>query len=163
MKEKIKWVANQMPASEDHQLSIMALEAVEKARDFHRSFPQYSVTPLARLPGMAEHLGLGGLYVKDESYRFGLLAFKVLGGSFAIARYIAQQLGRDVSDMTYDHLTSEELRKEFGQATFLLQQMVTMVMVWLGRRSSWARKQLCTCPKAAVSIVLNESPDRAPE
>ena len=118
MKEKLKWVENRMPPSEDRQLSIMSLSNVAKARFFHNSFPQYSITPLACLNGMADYLGLGGLYVKDESYRFGLYAFKVLGGSFAIARYIAQQMGRDVSEMTYDYLTSEVCRKEFGQATF---------------------------------------------
>ena len=57
------------------------------------SFPQYSITPLAQLDGMAQYLGLAGVYVKDESYRFGLNAFKVLGGSFAMARYIAERDG----------------------------------------------------------------------
>ena len=98
--EKIKWVINRMPKSADSCLSVMAPEEVEKARRFHRSFPQYSVTPLADLKKMAEFLGLGGVYVKDESYRFGLNAFKVLGGSFAMARYIAEEMGKDVSGMT---------------------------------------------------------------
>ena len=49
--------------------------------------------------------------MKDESFRFGLNAFKVLGGSFAMARYIAKEMGRDVSEMTYDYLTSEAFRK----------------------------------------------------
>ena len=89
--EKMKWVLNKMPASEDKNLYVMALEQVKQARAFHRSFPQYSVTPLAKLDGMADRLGLAGLFVKDESYRFGLNAFKVLGGSFAMAKYIAGQ------------------------------------------------------------------------
>ena len=42
---------------------------------------------------MAKYLGLGKLFVKDESYRFGLNAFKVLGGSFAMANYIAEAVG----------------------------------------------------------------------
>ena len=67
---------------------------------------------------MAAYLGLKEVYVKDESYRFGLNAFKVLGGSFAMARYIAKQTGKDVSELPYNVLTSDELRKEFGQATF---------------------------------------------
>ena len=96
----------------------MALDEIGKARKFHESFPQYSKTPLAKLDHMAEYLGLGQVYVKDESYRFGLNAFKVLGGSFAIAKYIAQQTGKDVSDLPYSVLTSEALREEFGQATF---------------------------------------------
>ena len=38
-------------------------------------------------------MGLKSLLVKDESQRFGLNAFKVLGGSYAIARHIAARLG----------------------------------------------------------------------
>ena len=47
MNEPIKWAMNQMPASEDRQLSVMSTENVAKASAFHRSFPQYSITPLA--------------------------------------------------------------------------------------------------------------------
>ena len=86
--ERIKWVSNKLPRTDDRQLSIMSLENVDKARRFHESFPQYSVTPLANLKGMAQALGVRGVFVKDESYRFGLNAFKVLGGSFH-GRYIA--------------------------------------------------------------------------
>lgn len=135
--DAIKWVANRMPPSEDRNLPVMSLECVEKARSFHRSFPQYSITPLARLDGMAGVLGLGGVYVKDESYRFGLNAFKVLGGSFAMAQYIAQQMGRDVSEMTYDYLTGEKLKEEFGQATFF-----TATDGNHGRGVAWAANKL---------------------
>ena len=137
MQESIQWVDNHMPPSEDKELSIMSLSNVAKARFFHSSFPQYSITPLARLDGMAKYLGLGGLFVKDESYRFGLNAFKVLGGSFAMARYIAQQMGKDVSGMTYDYLTSESFRKEFGQATFF-----TATDGNHGRGVAWAANKL---------------------
>ncbi|MFR5810034.1 MAG: diaminopropionate ammonia-lyase, partial [Flavonifractor plautii] len=106
MKDQIKWVLNTMPKSDDRQLPIMSLSNVAKARFFHSTFPQYSVTPLDRLDGMAQYLGLAGLCVKNESFRFGLNAFKVLGGSFAMAKYIAKEMGRDVSEMTYDYLTS---------------------------------------------------------
>ncbi len=137
MKEAIKWTVNRMPKSGDEQLSVMSLSNVEKARLFHGSFPQYSVTPLARLDGMAKYLGLGGLFVKNESYRFGLNAFKVLGGSFAMGRYIAKEMGRDVSEMTYDYLTGETFRKEFGQATFF-----TATDGNHGRGVAWAANKL---------------------
>ena len=90
--EKILWALNKMPKSDDKCLPVMSLENIKQAREFHKSFPQYTITPLAKLDGMAEGLGLGGLFVKDESYRFGLNAFKVLGGSFAMARYIASEM-----------------------------------------------------------------------
>ncbi len=136
MKE-IQWAVNKMPKTADTSLPVMSLENVAKARAFHESFPQYSKTPLAKLDHMAKHLGLGGIYVKDESYRFGLNAFKVLGGSFAMANYIAKQTHRDVSELPYAVLTSEELRKEFGQATFF-----TATDGNHGRGVAWAANRL---------------------
>ena len=111
---QIQWTLNAMPKSDDRYLSLMSPANVAQALAFFKSFPQYSVTPLARLDGMAERLGLGGLYVKDESYRFGLNAFKVLGGSFAMARYIAEETGKDVAECDFAYLTSERLHEDFG-------------------------------------------------
>ena len=110
MTEEMGWVLNQMPASDDRHLSVMSIDNVSKACAFHRSFPQYAITPLARLDGMADRLGLGAIFIKDESYRFGLNAFKVLGGSFAMAQYIASELGKDVSELSYDYLTGSQFR-----------------------------------------------------
>lgn len=136
MKE-IHWTANLMPKTEDKLLKVMALDEIKKARVFHESFPQYSKTPLVRLDNMASFLGLKELYVKDESYRFGLNAFKVLGGSFAMARYIAKQIGKDVSKLPYNVLTSDTLREEFGQATFF-----TATDGNHGRGVAWAANKL---------------------
>ena len=133
----IKWAVNHMPKTDDKSLSLMSLEEAEKARAFHKSFPQYDRTPLTALEHMAEFLGLGRLYVKDESYRFGLNAFKVLGGSYAMARFIAKETGRDVSELPYSVLTSEELKKEFGQATFF-----TATDGNHGRGVAWAANRL---------------------
>jgi diaminopropionate ammonia-lyase len=118
LENDLKWSMNHMPATEDKNLSVMSVTEVQKARTFHKSFPQYSVTPLVNLEKMAAYLGLGKVMVKDESYRFGLNAFKVLGGSYAVARYIADETGRDVSELPYNVLTSAKLQQEFGQATF---------------------------------------------
>ena len=72
----IKWTDNRMPKSGGAELEIMSLQNVGAARAFHKSFPQYSETPLAELDRLAEFLGVAKLCVKDESYRFGLNAFK---------------------------------------------------------------------------------------
>lgn len=153
--ETIKWAVNRMPKTEDANLSVMGLDQVKKARAFHESFPQYSVTPLARLEQMAAYLGLGQVYVKDESYRFGLNAFKVLGGSFAMARYIAKQTGKDVSELPYEVLTSQKLRQEFGQATFF-----TATDGNHGRGVAWAaarlgQKAVVLMPKGTTQTRLN--------
>lgn len=136
MKE-IKWVRNTMPKTDDANLKVMDLSEVKKARDFHQTIPGYERTPLAHLTNMAKYLGLGDVFIKDESYRFGLNAFKVLGGSFAMARYIAGETGRDVSELDFKTLTSDKLREEFGQATFF-----TATDGNHGRGVAWAANRL---------------------
>lgn len=158
---KMEWAINTMPKTQDSNLKLMRREEIEKAKKFHQSFPQYSETPLQNLGQMAKHLGLGELYIKDESYRFGLNAFKVLGGSFAIACHIAEQTGRDVSELPYEVLTSQKLREEFGTATFY-----TATDGNHGRGVAWAanklgQKSVVLMPKGSTATrlqhILNEN------
>lgn len=135
--EQIKWVRNQMEPSQDKYLSVMDLREVKKAKQFHESFPQYGETPLVKLSRLAETIGLQSLYVKDESYRFGLNAFKVLGGSYAIGKYVAEQTGKSIDELPYSVLTSDALKKEFGQATFY-----TATDGNHGRGIAWAANKL---------------------
>ena len=155
MSQDLKWKMNEMPKTEDKNLPLMAIEEVKKARSFHESFPQYSETPLAELKGMAEYLGLDRVCVKDESYRFGLNAFKVLGGSYAIARYIGEETGKDISELPYSVLTSQELRDKFGTATFYSATDGNH-----GRGVAWAanklhQKSVIIMPKGSTVTRLN--------
>ena len=155
MSQELKWAINRMPKTEDKNLPIMSLDEVAKARKFHESFPQYSVTPLADLKNMAGFLGLSQVKVKDESYRFGLNAFKVLGGSYSIARYIADETGRDVSELPYSVLKSGELKREFGSATFFSATDGNH-----GRGVAWSARELgqkavIIMPKGSTQTRLN--------
>lgn len=151
-----KWKINEMPKSDDKNLPIMDVKEVEKARVFHKSFPQYSETPLANLKEMAKFLGLEKVCIKDESYRFGLNAFKVLGGSYAIARHIADELGRDITTVDYKYLTSDDLKKDLGN-------VVTFFSATdgnHGRGVAWAANKLgqkCVIymPKGSTQYRLN--------
>ena len=117
--EKIRWSLNTMPKTDkEKSIEILAEKEVVKARDFHKSFPQYEETPLVSLENLSKELGVSGIYIKDESYRFGLNAFKVLGGSYAMAKYLAERLGKDISELPYEKLISDEIRKELGDITF---------------------------------------------
>ncbi|KAG9521413.1 tryptophan synthase beta subunit-like PLP-dependent enzyme, partial [Aureobasidium melanogenum] len=60
---------------------------------FHRSFPESKTTPLIELPELARELGIGHVYVKDESLRFGLPSFKILGASWGVFRAICEKTG----------------------------------------------------------------------
>src|SRR5688572_8488894 len=53
-------------------------------RAFFAARPDLRPTPLRELPALARHLGIGRLMAKDETGRFGLNAFKLLGARFAI-------------------------------------------------------------------------------
>ncbi len=60
-----------------------------KVRAYHASLPGYAPTPLAEVPALAAELGVGRVFVKDESARLGLPAFKVLGASWAVRQVLA--------------------------------------------------------------------------
>jgi diaminopropionate ammonia-lyase len=62
---------------------------------FHRRLPGYEKTPLVDAPRLAAALGVGKVWVKDESSRLGLPAFKVLGASWAVYRALEERLGDD--------------------------------------------------------------------
>jgi diaminopropionate ammonia-lyase len=73
-----------------------AAPAKEVAR-FHQSLPNYSVTPLIELPTIATELGVGRVFVKDESARMNLSAFKILGAAWAVAQALTE--GANPSDI----------------------------------------------------------------
>jgi diaminopropionate ammonia-lyase len=65
------------------------------ATEFHASMPGYGSTPLVELPELAKELGVRAVLVKDESDRFGLPAFKILGASWAVNCALSQRSGFD--------------------------------------------------------------------
>ena len=144
MKERIEWKENTLPkVKNENRLDFLSKKEIEKAKQFHSSFPQYKETPLVNLDNLSKRIGVGGIYIKDESYRFGLNAFKVLGGSFAMAKYLAEKLGKDISELPYEKLISDEIRNELGDITF-----VTATDGNHGRGVAWTAnklKQRCRC------------------
>jgi diaminopropionate ammonia-lyase len=59
---------------------------------FHRALPDHAETTLHELPSLAAELGVAHIFVKDESKRFGLPAFKILGASWAVHRAMCEAL-----------------------------------------------------------------------
>lgn len=127
----------------------------EEVRRFHRSFPMYAPTPLAVLPETAKMLGIGEIYVKDESHRFGLNAFKVLGGSYAMGNILAKRLGKPLSETGYAVLTAPETRNTLGDITF-----ITATDGNHGRGVAWTantlgQKSVVHMPKGSAEERLN--------
>ncbi|MBQ3534241.1 MAG: diaminopropionate ammonia-lyase [Clostridia bacterium] len=122
---------------EQSDLSAFASEEAVKAHSFHTGFAQYSQTPLTSLPNLAKALGVNSIHVKDESYRFGLNAFKVLGGSYALGRFIAKTLELPIEELPAQKILSPEVREKLGQLTF-----ITATDGNHGRGVAWTATQL---------------------
>lgn len=98
--------------------SLFSKDVVDEARSFHQQIPGYSVTPLHNLKNLARFLHVGAIWVKDESKRLNLNAFKVLGGSFAVAKVIQSKLGASQNPLIYSTLRAEQTRKIIGELVF---------------------------------------------
>ena len=84
----IQMVQNiQKGKTKENFADLLGIEQAKRVKEFHESFAEYSETPLVELKNYAKKTGVAAVFVKDESYRFGLNAFKVLGGSYAIGMY----------------------------------------------------------------------------
>lgn len=126
-------------------VGFMAPRSIAAVRAFHQSVPQYRVTPLTPLTGLADELGLAAVLVKDESSRFGLGAFKGLGAVYAMARLLAARLAIDDEPLSFPHLR-QRAATELGSAiTF-----VTATAGNHGRGVAWAARQFGA---RAVAVV----------
>lgn len=110
---------------------------IAAVRRFHTTFPQYKPTPLVRLPGLANEIGVERLWIKDESERFDLNSFKVLGGSYAIARYLAGLAGIRPAELSFERLKEPSIRERTGAITF-----VTATDGNHGRSVAWSAREL---------------------
>ena len=118
-------------------ISDFSYESAKIVNNYHKSFDIYKATPLVDLKNLANELGIKGFFVKDESYRFGLNAFKVLGASYAMAKFIAEKIGMDINKLTFDEITSESTRTKLGNLTF-----VTATDGNHGRAVAWTANKL---------------------
>ncbi len=117
----IEWIAN--PRARSRQTNAIAREFLppeisRQIRKFHQQIPGYRMSPLKSLSSLAARLGLGGIWVKDESARLELSSFKVLGGSYAIYQLIRRRLGLEDQPLSFADLTSGVLRERLGEMVF---------------------------------------------
>lgn len=126
-------------------------QTADGVRRFHASFPEYAPTPLCDLKALAGYLGVERIWVKDESKRFGLNAFKVLGGSYCIGRELQGRFG--IASLTYAALTDPALCKELRGMT-----LVTATDGNHGRGVAWTARRLGL--KCVVYMPMNTCRER---
>ena len=108
----IEWVENKKIKKLKGEISGFDKESIKSVLEFHESLPNYEKTPLIDLKELAKYCGVKKIWVKDESKRFGLNAFKVLGGSYSIGKCLSEILNEDISKLPFSVLTSAEIKKK---------------------------------------------------
>ncbi len=137
MKRLINYYLEEKNYSPRSYIDFFSAEVQERVRDYHRSFPQYRPSPLHSLEALSSFLGLDSVYLKDESERLSLNAFKVLGVSYALAKILAQRLGQEPQGLSFEYFSSEEVRRKLGEIVF-----VTATDGNHGRALAWAASRL---------------------
>ncbi len=127
-------IIRQEPGLNPRTLSFSESEAAEALR-FHRSLPEYRETALVSLSCAAKRYGVGSILVKDESSRFGLKAFKGLGGSYSMFRILCQRLSLDSRTADYTTFLDGSIRALCGEIEF-----ATATDGNHGKGVSWAAK-----------------------
>lgn len=113
--------------------ALFSRQQAQQARRFHQKITGYKPTPLVALNELAGLFGVHKILVKDESQRFGLNAFKMLGGSYAIARLLCEKYQLDIDALSFEKLKSSIKEK----MTF-----ATTTDGNHGRGVAWAAQQL---------------------
>ena len=112
---------------------LFSQQQAQQARSFHKKITGYQPTPLYALDELAGLFGVKKILVKDESQRFGLNAFKMLGGAYAIAQLLCEKYQLNINEFTFETLKSSITQK----MTF-----ATTTDGNHGRGVAWAAKQL---------------------
>jgi diaminopropionate ammonia-lyase len=90
-----------------HDAGYVSTPIEQSPLSVHAKLPGYAPSPLIELPVIARELGLERLWIKDESSRMGLPAFKILGASYAVIQTVENRIGIDsVSWASIDHLAA---------------------------------------------------------
>ena len=155
-KNNFNWIlsANSRKSIEEKaSADFLSVEEIRTVQNYHSKFEQYKPTPLVDLKELAKYFKVEKLWVKDESYRLGLNAFKVLGAAYAMGKFIAGKLGVDIKDISFKQLKSKETREKLGQMTF-----TTATDGNHGRAVAWAAQQLGQ--KAVVYMPKGSSEER---
>lgn len=116
---------------------------------FHRTLPHSGETTLHSLPSLASSLGLSHVFVKDESTRFGLPSFKILGASWAIHRAVCAQLSLPTS------LSTTELAAKLQQREHNVRLVTCTEGNW-GRACARMAKYLAIPITVYVPGFMNE-------
>ncbi len=133
---------------------ILSKESSQEALHEIAHWPEYKISPLISLPGLAKELNLVDISFKDESKRFNLGSFKALGGAYAVFLFlkstIKEKLGIEIG--------SDDLRKATYRDITSELTVTTATDGNHGRSVAWGA-QIFGC-KAVIYVPASCSPSR---
>ncbi|WP_455544338.1 diaminopropionate ammonia-lyase [Intestinibacter sp.] len=118
-------------------VDFLTEDIVNGVEKFHTSIEGYKKTPLVKLDNLSSKLGVKNIFVKDESYRYGLNAFKGLGGLYAIFRIVCDKLNLDHTSTTFEDLQKQDIKEKLKDMVF-----VTATNGNHGKGVAWAANKL---------------------
>jgi len=106
---------NNVENKEYSQQDILSLKNFEKAKKEIHTWAGYKPTPLHELKELAKTSKVAKIFYKDESHRFTLKSFKALGGAYAVANLLIDELSKkditatsqDLFNKTYESITKD--------------------------------------------------------
>lgn len=119
---------------------------------FHSSLENYTPTPLLTLEELAKELGVKDIFLKDESHRFGLNAFKGLGASYAIYRILQQE----PSIETFCTATDGNHGRAVAWSARLFGKKA---VVYVPKETTWARVEAIRAEGAVVEQLSHNYDD----
>lgn len=102
--EKARFTKNKELGVHSEYTEKLSYDKALQTRKFHEQLPGYNPTALVSLDSLADKLGVQKIWIKDESTRFGLNAFKSLGGSYGVCSSLAKLLGKELDTLTFAQL-----------------------------------------------------------
>ena len=144
-----------------------SLQMAEEVRRFHATLPAYRPTPLVRLDALAGFLGVKTIHVKDESFRFGLNAFKALGASYGMTSAITRVLDLPPGPLSFTTLGIPKVQNQLSEITcvtatdgnhgravaWLADKIGCRAVVYMPKGSTRARFESIAGFGAEVSII----------
>jgi diaminopropionate ammonia-lyase len=172
----VSYIANpraRQPTANKVSTSRFARATTRAVHSFHQPLAGYQHTPLMDLAHLAGKLGIANLWIKDESQRFDLNAFKVLGASYAAAKIVSRLLGLSGDELSLEVPDARAVRYQLQDLTFITatdgnhgravawtaERLGCNAVVYMPRSSSPARFDAIASHGASVSIVDGDYDD----
>lgn len=138
-KKEIKYIFSELKNYKE--CSFLKKNNAEQAINFVGTHKEYKPTPLVDLKNLAEKFKVKKIYVKDESKRMGLNAFKGVGVLYGVVRIICEKFDLDFSKIKFDDLLEPTLNEKIKKIVFIAATDGNH-----GKGLAWVSNQLgCEC------------------